>query len=275
MRRCRMSGRASSRSEPRSIESNEPETGAGLAGARHALDARCSSRCPLRDGRAEPAPGRSGLERWANYAEFLGNPEYMGAFVNSLEITLTVTVLSVLLRLSARLDHRRGGPATMAAVGAWRWLCCRSGRLTSCDPTPGRWCWPSRGCINQALGGRRSARPGAWQLARRSRDRLHAFLHHAADAHDLCQPRAASAQPAPRGGGPWGGTRCDVPPCDLADDPAGGGDRRLPDLRAVHRRLRDAADPGRRQRPRPAATGDAADRARRPTCRWLRPCRSC
>jgi spermidine/putrescine transport system permease protein len=32
-----------------------------------------------------------------NYAEFLGNADYVGAFLNSLEITLTVTVLSVLL----------------------------------------------------------------------------------------------------------------------------------------------------------------------------------
>ena len=42
---------------------------------------------------------RSGTAGWSlgNYAEFLGNPEYIGAFLNSLEITVTVTVLSVLL----------------------------------------------------------------------------------------------------------------------------------------------------------------------------------
>lgn len=42
---------------------------------------------------------RRGEAAWSggNYAEFLGNPEYLGAFLNSLEITLTVTVLSVLL----------------------------------------------------------------------------------------------------------------------------------------------------------------------------------
>lgn len=42
---------------------------------------------------------RSGTEGWSlgNYTEFLGNPEYIGAFLNSLEITVTVTVLSVLL----------------------------------------------------------------------------------------------------------------------------------------------------------------------------------
>ena len=42
---------------------------------------------------------RSGTAGWSlgNYAEFLGNPDYVGAFLNSLEITLTVTVLSVLL----------------------------------------------------------------------------------------------------------------------------------------------------------------------------------
>jgi spermidine/putrescine transport system permease protein len=42
---------------------------------------------------------RRGEATWSmgNYAEFLGNPDYVGAFVNSLEITLTVTVLSVLL----------------------------------------------------------------------------------------------------------------------------------------------------------------------------------
>jgi spermidine/putrescine transport system permease protein len=42
---------------------------------------------------------RSGSDGWSlgNYAEFLGNPEYIGAFLNSLEITVTVTVLSVLL----------------------------------------------------------------------------------------------------------------------------------------------------------------------------------
>ena len=42
---------------------------------------------------------RSGTDGWSlgNYAEFLGNPEYIGAFLNSLEITMTVTVLSVLL----------------------------------------------------------------------------------------------------------------------------------------------------------------------------------
>jgi spermidine/putrescine transport system permease protein len=42
---------------------------------------------------------RRGDLAWSlgNYAEFLGNPEYIGAFVNSLEITVTVTVLSVLL----------------------------------------------------------------------------------------------------------------------------------------------------------------------------------
>ena len=41
----------------------------------------------------------TGLHGWnlGNYLEFLGNPEYVQAFVNSLEITLTVTVLSVLL----------------------------------------------------------------------------------------------------------------------------------------------------------------------------------
>ena len=42
---------------------------------------------------------RSGTAGWSlgNYAEFLGNPDYIGAFLNSLEITVTVTVLSVLL----------------------------------------------------------------------------------------------------------------------------------------------------------------------------------
>lgn len=42
---------------------------------------------------------RSGTAGWSlgNYAEFLGNPDYVGAFLNSLEITVTVTVLSVLL----------------------------------------------------------------------------------------------------------------------------------------------------------------------------------
>ncbi len=42
---------------------------------------------------------RRGDAAWsgANYARFLGNPEYLGAFLNSIEITLTVTVLSVLL----------------------------------------------------------------------------------------------------------------------------------------------------------------------------------
>jgi spermidine/putrescine transport system permease protein len=42
---------------------------------------------------------RSGSDGWSlgNYAEFLGNPEYIGALLNSLEITMTVTVLSVLL----------------------------------------------------------------------------------------------------------------------------------------------------------------------------------
>jgi spermidine/putrescine transport system permease protein len=42
---------------------------------------------------------RSGSDGWSlgNYAEFLGNPAYIGAFLNSLEITMTVTVLSVLL----------------------------------------------------------------------------------------------------------------------------------------------------------------------------------
>ena len=42
---------------------------------------------------------RSGTDGWSlgNYAEFLGNPDYIGAFLNSLEITVSVTVLSVLL----------------------------------------------------------------------------------------------------------------------------------------------------------------------------------
>jgi spermidine/putrescine transport system permease protein len=42
---------------------------------------------------------RSGSDGWSlgNYAKFLGNPAYIGAFLNSLEITMTVTVLSVLL----------------------------------------------------------------------------------------------------------------------------------------------------------------------------------
>lgn len=42
---------------------------------------------------------RRGDLAWSlgNYAEFLGNADYVGAFLNSLEITLTVTVLSVLL----------------------------------------------------------------------------------------------------------------------------------------------------------------------------------
>ena len=42
---------------------------------------------------------RAGTAGWSlgNYAEFLGNPEYIGALLNSLEITVTVTVLSVLL----------------------------------------------------------------------------------------------------------------------------------------------------------------------------------
>lgn len=42
---------------------------------------------------------RRGEAAWSggNYAEFLGNPEYLGAFLNSLEITVTVTVLSVIL----------------------------------------------------------------------------------------------------------------------------------------------------------------------------------
>jgi spermidine/putrescine transport system permease protein len=42
---------------------------------------------------------RAGTAGWSlgNYAEFLGNPDYIGALLNSLEITVTVTVLSVLL----------------------------------------------------------------------------------------------------------------------------------------------------------------------------------
>lgn len=42
---------------------------------------------------------RAGAAGWSlgNYAEFLGNPDYIGALLNSLEITVTVTVLSVLL----------------------------------------------------------------------------------------------------------------------------------------------------------------------------------
>jgi spermidine/putrescine transport system permease protein len=42
---------------------------------------------------------KTGTQAWngGNYGEFLGNPEYIGAFLNSLEIALTVTVLSVLL----------------------------------------------------------------------------------------------------------------------------------------------------------------------------------
>jgi spermidine/putrescine transport system permease protein len=42
---------------------------------------------------------RSGTDGWSlgNYTEFLGNPEYIGAFLNSLEITVTITILSVLL----------------------------------------------------------------------------------------------------------------------------------------------------------------------------------
>jgi len=42
---------------------------------------------------------RAGAVGWSlgNYAEFLGNPDYIGALLNSLEITVTVTVLSVLL----------------------------------------------------------------------------------------------------------------------------------------------------------------------------------
>jgi spermidine/putrescine transport system permease protein len=41
----------------------------------------------------------TGAQSWSggNYAEFLGNADYVGALVNSLEITLTVTVLSVVL----------------------------------------------------------------------------------------------------------------------------------------------------------------------------------
>ena len=53
----------------------------------------------------------------ANYAKFLDSPAYLEAALNSLEITVMVTVLSVAAGLSACLDHRRG-----TAAKRWRRL---------------------------------------------------------------------------------------------------------------------------------------------------------
>ena len=67
---------------------------------------------------------RSGSDGWSlgNYAEFLGNPEYIGALLNSLEITMTVTVLSVLLAyplawiIAEEIPHRYRRLALALAV---------------------------------------------------------------------------------------------------------------------------------------------------------------
>ena len=67
---------------------------------------------------------RSGSDGWSlgNYAEFLGNPEYIGALLNSLEITMTVTGLSVLLAyplawiIAEEIPHRYRRLALALAV---------------------------------------------------------------------------------------------------------------------------------------------------------------
>ena len=54
----------------------------------------------------------------ANYAQFFTNPSYWRALINSLEVTLIVTVDLRPARLSLRLDPGRHGAGALAAAGA-------------------------------------------------------------------------------------------------------------------------------------------------------------
>ena len=85
------------------------------------LDGGCSSRCPsgvmaavLSLRRGEVAR----LDRRATTPSSSATRTYVGALCNSLEITLIVTVMSVLLAYPLACDHRRAGARAVAAAGA-------------------------------------------------------------------------------------------------------------------------------------------------------------
>ncbi len=128
---------------------------------------------------------------FSNYIAFFQKDALFQALINSLEITATVTVLSVLLAyplawiIAERVPQRCQRTALiMAVLPFWTSYVVRS------------YAWllvlSKGGVINQAL---ISARPdlraaGARQQPHGHRHRLRAFLRHADDADDLRQPGA-------------------------------------------------------------------------------------
>ena len=128
-----------------------------------------------------------------NYRGFVSRSDgaFVSALVNSIEVTVTVTILSVLAAyplayiLAYRVPKRWQRVALVAIVlpfwtsyviRSYSWLLVLS----------------ENGIISQTLLslGVTDGTIGTRQLARRHGARLRAFLRHAADADDLCQPVA-------------------------------------------------------------------------------------
>jgi spermidine/putrescine transport system permease protein len=134
-----------------------------------------------------------------NYARLLTEPQMLGALVNSLQITALVTGLSVLLAyplaaiIAFRVPRRWQRLALLLAIlPFWTSYVVRS------------YAWllvlGQNGVLNQALDALGLGAAGAGGDPGGDGDRLRAFLRHAADADDLCQPDAALAELCPRGG---------------------------------------------------------------------------
>ena len=136
-----------------------------------------------------------------HYTQFFTNPSYWRAMINSLEVTLIVTVDLRAARLSLRLDPRLQVPERwqrlallLAVLPFWTSYVVRS------------YSWllvlAQNGVVNATLVdlGLLAEPVQTRQHARRNRHRLRAFLRDAADADDLRQSEAALAQ-LPQGRG--------------------------------------------------------------------------
>ncbi len=207
--------------------------------------------------------GADGLSL-ANYTQFFANPSYWRSLTNSLEVTLIVTVISILLAypfawiLAFVVPERWQRLALMLAVlPFWTSYVVRS------------YSWllvlAEKGIINDtllAIG----LLSEPIQLANTRAATVIGFVHFFVMLLTLTifanlkqlSPNYRKAA-ADLGAGPVQRLH----PRHPAADPARHHGRRIPHLRAGDRRLHHAADPGRQQRAADAAADHDADRAAR------------
>ena len=217
------------------------------------------------------------VQSWSlvNYFAFFEKTHLLRGLLNSLEITLTVTAVSLLLAyplawfIAEKVPTRWQRLALILAIlPFWTSYVVRS------------YAWllilARNGLINQALLGL-GLIDEPLELASTRTATIIGFVHffrHAADADDLREPGATLAELPASCGGSGRERSSDL----LARGPAahapGHHGRRVRDLRAVHRRLHHATGPRRQQRAGPAAGDHAADRPRARTFPWRPRCPS-